>query len=330
MAHHHHAHHQGHDRGHTHGAGHHHHHGEVNTHGPAFLIAIALNSIFVVIEFAYGFVAHSTALMADAGHNLSDVLGLALAWGAARLATKAPTAQYTYGMRSSSILAALANALLLLVACGGIAWESIQRITSPPVVASSTVMLVAAAGIVVNGLSAWLFAKGSKEDLNIRGAYMHMAADALISLGVVVAGGIMMVTGWYWLDPVVSIAIVALIVWGTWGLLREAIQLALSAVPTSIDFKAVQDFLSHQTGVTGVHDLHIWGMSTTESALTVHLVMPQGHPGDQFVDDLTRQLKARFSISHSTLQIELGTTVHACSLHPAGDPHGSHKCEHVH
>jgi len=320
MAHHHHAqdhaHEHGHDHSrHTHGVGHH-HHGNQNDHGKAFIISIVLNSVFVVVEFAYGLIANSTALMADAGHNLSDVLGLLLAWGAALLAKKVPSDRYTYGLRSSSILAALANAVFLLVTCGGIAWEAIQRFSAPPAVAGLTVTLVAAVGIVVNGLSAWLFVKGSKGDLNIRGAYLHMAADAAVSLGVVVAGIAMMFTGWYWLDPVISMVIVAVIMIGTWGLLRESVQLALSAVPPHIDVATVAGFLQQQHGVTGIHDLHIWGMSTTESALTAHLVMPQGYPGDIFMDNLAHALKERFSIAHSTLQVEQGTTHHACALHP--------------
>ena len=301
---------------HAHAASHH-HHTDPNDHRNAFMIAIMLNSIFVVTEFTYGFIANSTALMADAGHNLSDVLGLLLAWGAAMLARKAPSGRYTYGLRSSSILAALANAAFLLVACGGIAWEAIQRFSAPPVVAGLTVTLVAAVGIVVNGLSAWLFVSGSKGDLNVRAAFVHMAGDAAISLGVVAAGITMMFTGWYWLDPMLSIVIVAVIVIGTRGLLRESVQLALSAVPRHIDVAAVADYLRRRPGVTDIHDLHIWGMSTTESALTVHLVMPQGHPGDDFMDDIAGTLKTRYAIAHSTVQIEMGTTEHACALHPA-------------
>ncbi len=314
----HHAHNHSHDHdhgGHSHSGGHD-HHGDPNNHGRAFVIAIALNIVFVVVEFAYGLTANSTALMADAGHNLSDVLGLLLAWGAAILARKAPSERYTYGLRSTSILAALANAMFLLVACGAIAWEAVQRFSQPPVVAGWTVTLVAGMGVVINGLSAWLFVKGSKGDLNIRGAYLHMAADAGVSLGVVVAGVAMMLTGWYWLDPVMSLLIVAVIVIGTWRLLRESVQLALSAVPTHIDVSAVETYLRQCPGVTDIHDLHIWGMSTTESALTVHLVMPEGYPGDAFMDDFMRTLKERFSVQHSTLQVEQGTTDHACALHP--------------
>lgn len=309
-------------QGHTHGAGH--HHGDPSDHGTSFIVAIVLNSAFVVVEFAYGFIANSTALMADAGHNLSDVLGLLLAWGAALLARRAPSERYTYGLRSSSILAALANAMFLLVACGGIAWEAIQRFSAPPAVAGLTVTLVAAVGIVINGLSAWLFVKGSRGDLNIRGAYLHMAADAAVSLGVVVAGIVIMFTGWFWLDPAISLAIVAVIVVGTWGLLRESLELALSAVPPHINVADVAGYLQQQPGITAIHDLHIWGMSTTESALTVHLVMPQGYPGDAFMDDLAHTLKTRFSIAHSTLQVEQGTTEHVCALHKVTQPSHLH------
>ena len=296
-------------------AGGHHHHADPSANGRAFMVAIALNSIFVAVEFGYGYAANSTALMADAGHNLSDVLGLVLAWAAVVVGRKTPNERFTYGLRSTSILAALANAMLLLVACGAIGWEAVQRFAQPPAVASLTVMAVAAIGMVVNGLSAWMFMKGSAGDLNIRGAYLHMAADAAVSLGVVVAGLVMLFTGWYWLDPLVSLVIVAVIVIGTWGLLRESMHLALNAVPPHIDLSAVAGYLRELPGVTDIHDLHIWGMSTTESALTVHLVMPNGYPGDGVIDNITQVLTQRFSVHHSTLQIEQGTTQHACSLH---------------
>jgi cobalt-zinc-cadmium efflux system protein len=327
MAHAHH-HHDGHDHDHGHGHdshddrhdhhghahhSHHHHHAGV-TQGRAFLVAIALNSAFVVVEFAYGLMASSTALVADAGHNLSDVLGLVLAWGAAMLSKRAPAGRYTYGLRSSSILAALVNAVLLLVACGAIALEAAQRIANPPQVAGLTVVIVAGIGILVNGLSALLFASGRKEDLNVRGAYLHMAADAAVSLGVVIVGIAVIYTGWNWLDPVVSLAIVAVIVYGTWSLLRESVQLALNAVPQHVDVGAVETYLRQRTGVADVHDLHIWAMSTTECALTVHLVLPSGHPGDAFLDEICCELKDRFRIHHSTLQVEQGTTTHACEL----------------
>jgi cobalt-zinc-cadmium efflux system protein len=293
----------------------HHHHGDPNNHGRAFAISIALNTAFVAVELAYGFIANSTALMADAGHNLSDVLGLLLAWGAVILARKAPSERFTYGLRSTSILAAMANAMLLLVACGAISWEAIQRISAPPVVAGLTVTLVATVGIIINGISAWLFVKGSNGDLNIRGAYLHMAADAVVSMGVVIAGIAMMFTGWYWLDPIISLVIVAVILFGTWGLLRESVQLALSAVPAHIDVSAVETYLRQCVGVADIHDLHIWGMSTTESAMTVHLVMPEGYPGDALMDEIAHTLKERFFLQHSTLQTEQGTTNHSCALH---------------
>ncbi len=301
-----------HDHGHSHGGNGHHH--PVPTSGSAFAIAIALNTVFVVVEFGYGFAANSTALMADAGHNLSDVLGLVLAWGAVILSRKSPDARFTYGLRSSSILAALANAVFLLLACGAIALEAVQRFASPHPIEGLTVIVVAAIGIVVNGVSAWLFASGSKGDMNVRGAYLHMAADAAVSLGVVVAGVVILYTGWVWLDPLISLVIVALIVVGTWGLLRESLKLSLSAVPANIDMNAVQTYLQELPGVQSIHDLHVWGISTTESALTVHLVTPQGYPGDAAMDDIMDTLKDRFAIAHSTLQVELGTTQHQCAL----------------
>ena len=290
-------------------------HHDIHNHGHTFLIAIALNTIFVAIELTYGFIANSTALIADAGHNLSDVLSLLLAWGAAFLGRKVPNERYTYGLRSTSILAALANAMLILVACGAIAWEAIHRFAQPPLIAGLTVTLVAGIGIVINGLSAWLFAKGSKGDLNIRSAYLHMLVDAIVSIGVVVAGLAMMFSDWYWLDPVISLVIVSIIVIGTWDLLRDSVQLALSAVPSHINMAAIEIYLRQCPGVEDIHDLHIWGMSTTESALTVHLVMPKGYPGDAFMDDIMLKLKKSYSIQHCTLQVEQGTTSHACMLH---------------
>jgi cobalt-zinc-cadmium efflux system protein len=312
-AHHHHGH--GHDHGH-----HHHHHGDVG-HGRAFAIAIALNAAFVAIEFFYGFLANSTALMADAGHNLSDVLSLILAWGAAILAKREPTGRYTYGLRSSSILAALFNGMLLMAATGAIAWGAVERLMAPTPVAGLTVSVVAGIGIAVNGISAWLFMKGSKDDLNIRGAYLHLAADAAISLGVLVAGLVVLSTGWAWIDPAVSLVIVVLIMKSTWALLREALEMTLGAVPGNVDAGAVETFLLARPGVTGVHDLHIWSMSTTDVALTCHLVMPGGYPGDAAIDDIARQLKEQFGIHHTTLQTEQGTTQHECSLHGHGHPH---------
>jgi cobalt-zinc-cadmium efflux system protein len=314
------------------GGTHHHEHGEHGEHGHghdhhdhhhaavpagwdrAFALATALNLAFVVVEFALGVRAGSTALMADAGHNLSDVLGLLLAWGASALARRAPDDRYTYGLRSSSVLAALANAGLLLMACGAIAWEAILRLGSPSPVAAQTVAYVAAVGILVNGFSAWLFARGRHGDLNIRGAYLHMLADAAVSLGVVVAGWAIGATGWLWLDPAVSLLIVVFIVRGTWQLLRESLRLALQAVPPQVDIGGIRAYLSGLPGVAEVHDLHVWGMSTTESALTVHLVMPAGYPGDEFVDATARHLAAHHGIHHSTLQCEQGLVRHECTL----------------
>jgi cobalt-zinc-cadmium efflux system protein len=304
-------HHHDHDHGHHHG---HHHHAVPGTANRTFLLAIVLNIGFVAVESAYGLIAHSTALLADAGHNLSDVLGLALAWGAAVLARRQPEGRYTYGLRSTSILAALGNAMLLLVACGAIALEAVNRLLHPAAVSSGTVMLVAAVGIVINGFSAWLFMAGSKTDLNMRGAYLHMAADAAVSLGVVIGAFVMMRTGWNWLDPLLCLIIVGVILLSTWQLLSDALRLSLSAVPAHIDLDAVDRFLSGQPGVAHVEDLHIWGMSTIETALTVHLVMPGGYPGDAFMARLEGELTARFAIQHSTLQISQQALPNRCAL----------------
>ncbi len=310
-------HHHDHDHSHDHGHGHHHHHPAPDgSNGRAFALAIGLNAAFVAIEFGYGVMAHSTALMADAGHNLSDVLGLVLAWGAAVMVKRAPAGRYTYGLRSSTILAALANALLLMLACGAIAWEAIARLTAPTPVAGMTVAIVAAIGVAINGASAWLFLAGSKDDLNVRAAYQHLAADAAISLGVVVAGVATMFTGWNWLDPAVSLVIVVLILLGTWSLLREALRLVMAAVPDQVDLDAVSAYLLSRPGVSAIHDLHIWAMSTTETALTAHLVIPEGYPGDAAIDAITAGLQHDFKITHCTLQVEQGTTDHACALHP--------------
>lgn len=308
------AHHHQHD----HSAGH--HHRTPNHQGRTFIFTILLNLVFVAIEFAYGVIANSTALMADAGHNASDVLCLLLAWGAVILARRQPNQRYTYGLRSTSILAALANAALLLVACGAIAWEAVHRFSQPPAVASLTISIVAAVGIVINGLSALLLMKGGKKDLNIRGAYLHMVADTAVSLAVVIAGLAMLHSGWYWLDPAISLAIVAVIVIGTWGLLRDSLRLALSAVPKEVNAPAIDMYLRQLDGVTDVHDLHIWGLSTTETALTAHLVIPDGRPDDAFMDGIAQTLKERYSIHHSTLQVEQGTTNHACCSLVATEP----------
>jgi len=279
--------HAGHDHGH---GGHHHHHGDPATQGRAFIIAIVLNSLFVVIEFVYGFLANSTALMADAGHNLSDVLGLMLAFGAAILSKRLPSARFTYGLRSTSMLAALFNAMMLMLTCGAIVWEAARQLFHPDPVAGMTVSVVAAIGIAVNGFSAWLFVAGSKGDINIRGAYLHMAADAAISLAVLISGLVVMATGWYWLDPAISIAIVLMIMVSTWSLLNESLRMMLAAVPDNVDAAQVEAFLRASGGVGDVHDLHIWAMSTTETALTAHLVMPAGYPGDGALDAIGAQL----------------------------------------
>lgn len=314
--------HAGHDNhGHAHEkAGH--EHGPGHTHAPtsfgkAFAIGIALNVGFVAVEAAYGVLANSVALLADAGHNLSDVLGLIVAWVAAVLSKRSPTARYTYGMKGSSILAALFNAVFLLVAVGAIGWEAIQRFGEPAPVAGKTVMVVAAVGILVNGITAWLFVSGAKSDLNIRGAFLHMAADAAVSAGVVLAGLVILYTVWTWLDPMVSLAIVAVIVWSTWGLLRDSLRLSLAGVPGEIDPDAVRRHLEGLEGVSTLHDLHIWPMSTTEVALTAHLVMPGGHPGDAFLMGLAHDLNERFRIGHTTLQVETDKET-ACALAPVG------------
>ena len=307
---------QGHDHAHGH---HHHHHAPVAGHGRAFAIAVALNVFIVVVQTVYGVLAHSTALLADAGHNLSDVLGLLLAWGAAWLATRRPSARFTFGFGSSSILASLANAALLLLACGAILAQALGRLFHPAPVAGFDVFVVATVGIVANGFSAWLFMRGQKDDLNIRGAFLHMVADAAVSAAVAVSGLAILATGWNWIDPLMSIAVVLVIVYGTWGLLRESVRLALAAVPGNVDIVRVRAFLAQQEGVVDVHDLHVWALSTTGCALTAHLVMPAGHPGDAALDRIVESLNARFGMRHATLQVDLGTSEHRCALDaPAG------------
>jgi len=284
--------------------------------GRAFAIGVALNTAFVVVEAAFGLLANSLALLADAAHNLSDVLGLLLAWGAASLARRAPSGRFTYGLRGSTIIAAVANAILLLLACGGIAWEAIGRF-GHPVTPSGTLMIwVALVGVGINAATAALFMRERHRDLNVRGAYLHMVADAAVSLGVVLAGVAILLTGRQWLDPVLSLLIVAVIVLGTWGLLRDSLRLSLHAVPGGVDLAAVREHLAGLPGVIEVHDLHIWAMSTTETALTVHLVMPEGHPGDAFLNELCRTLDSRHGVHHATVQIEMGDTGEACELSP--------------
>jgi len=285
-------------------------------YGRAFAIGIALNLVYVAGEAVGGIFSGSLALLADAGHNLSDVLSLSLSWGAAVLSRRRPSGRFTYGLRSSSILAALANAIILLVVTGGIAWEALWRISHPVPVASTIVIWVAAAGIFVNGVTALLFASGSQRDLNLKSAFLHMAADTLVTATVVAAGIAMALSGWLWLDPVVSLVVSAVIVVGTWSLMKSAIGLALDAGPEGVDAAAVRAHLLATPGVTGLHDLHIWGMSTTETALTCHLVMPGGHPGDAMLNGIAQQLDHRFGIHHATIQIELADADEACVLTP--------------
>lgn len=299
---------------HNHSHGDHGHDHETSNYNRAFAIGIALNLGFVIIEAVYGILAHSVALLADAGHNLSDVLSLILAWGASWLTRRQPSRRYTYGLRRSSILVALLNAILLLLAMGGITWETLQRFSNPEPIAGGTVIAVAAVGIVINTITALMFISGRKLDLNLRGAFLHMAADAGVSLGVVLAGIAIVATGWLWFDPVVSLVIVAVVVVGTWQLLKDSVNLALDAVPEGIEPLAVQTYLAERPGVAQVHDLHIWAMSTTETALTVHLVMPSGHPGDDFLAETCRELHNHFGVEHATLQVETGDHNHPCIL----------------
>ncbi len=298
----------------------HHDHGHSNSppaNNFAFAIGVTLNLAFVVAEVVYGLSANSLALLSDAAHNLSDVFGLLIAWGAIHLGKSLPTKRRTYGLRRSSILAALVNAIVLLVVVGGIAWEAVGRFAHPEVVAGSTVIWVAAVGVVINTISALLFMAGRKRDINIKGAFLHMAADAAVSLGVVVVGFAIRATGWHWLDPAVSIVISMVIVAGTWSLLRESVNLAMDAVPAGIDPHAVNVYLAALPGVQSVHDLHIWGMSTTEAALTAHLVMPHPPSDDKFLQDVCHDLDARFEIGHVTVQIEHGSTGVFCRQAPA-------------
>ncbi len=303
----------------AHGADGHDHRG-AHSHAPksfgfAFAVGMLLNTGFVVVEAAFGIIGNSTALLADAAHNLSDVLGLLVAWVAVGLSRRAPTARYTYGLRGSSILAALFNALVLLIAVGGIAWEAFLRFNKPEPVAGGTVVVVALVGIAVNGFTAWLFASGRKDDLNIEGAFLHMAADAAVSAGVVVAAGIIIYTGWLWIDPAVSLAICVVIFWSTWGLLKSTVRLSLDGVPAGIHTPAVEEFLEGMPGVEEIHDLHIWSMSTTEIALTCHAVIPAGHPGDAFLMEAAHELDRRFRIGHVTIQVETSRET-ACKLAP--------------
>lgn len=291
------------DRGHAHG---------FPDYNRAFALGVALNLAFTGVEFAFGLIAHSLALVSDAGHNLSDVLGLLVAWGASRLASQPPTARRTYGFRRSTILAALGNSIVLLIVVGGIVWEAIRRFQTPQPVASGTVIVVAAVGVVVNGASALLFLAGRRHDLNVRGAFQHLAADAGVSLGVVLAGIAMTSTGQGWIDPAVGLTVAVVIALGTWGLFRESLDMALDAVPVGITPEEVSRFLRGLPGVTSVHDLHIWAMSTSETALTAHLVVPDRVIADEELGKICEELHARFGIEHSTIQIENGRGEQAC------------------
>ncbi|MGE0178331.1 MAG: cation diffusion facilitator family transporter [Sphingomonas sp.] len=294
-----------HDHSH-HGHGGHHHHEPPADFSFAFAVGIALNLGFVAIETAYGFWANSMALLADAGHNLSDVLGLVVAWVGAALAKRPASRRFSYGFRAATILAALANAIILIVAVAFIAYHAVVRLLIPDVVEAGTVMIVAAIGILINGVTALMFARGRKADLNVRGAYLHMIADALVSAGVVVAGLLILWTGWVWVDPVASLIVAAIILVASVDMLRESVTMALAGVPRSIDPDAVEAHLAALPGVERIHDLHIWPMSTTEYALTAHLVMPGGFPGDAFLANCAGGIAHDFGIGHSTFQIETG------------------------
>jgi len=293
------------------GHGHNHDHAPKNF-GRAFAIGIALNLAFIILEVIYGRLSNSLALVADAVHNLSDVLGLGLAWGAMILGLRSPTSRRTYGFRRSSILAALINGAVLLIGVGAIAWEAISRLSDPEAVEETTVVWVAAVGILINGGTALLFMSGSKGDLNIRGAFIHLASDAAIALGVVVTGIAVIYSGWVWLDPAVSLVIVGLITWGTWGLLRDSVNLVLDKVPEGIDIDNVKAYLATLPTCSDVHDLHIWGMSTTEAALTAHVVLNRSVCDDALLAATAKDLHDKFGIEHTTLQVEHGDPAYPC------------------
>ena len=291
---------------------HHHHHHAAPDYSRAFAVGVALNIIFVVIEVAYGVMANSLALITDAGHNLSDVLGLLLAWGATYLAGKKPSRRRTYGYSRATILASMFSGLLLLAAVAVISWEAVNRFFTPSEPVGQTIMIVAGIGVLINSITAWFFVSGKDHDLNIRGAYLHMAADALVSLGVVISGFVIWKFGLKWFDPLSSLLIAAVIFWSTWGLLRDSLNLAVDAVPRDIDPEAIRKWLSDQPGVEGLHDLHIWPISTTQTALTAHLLMPVPPADDEFLHNLAMQLQDIFKISHATFQIERGDGDHPC------------------
>lgn len=296
----------------------HDHHHHAATYNRAFAIGIALNVVYVALEAGYGFAVSSLSLLADAGHNLSDVLGLLLAWGAHFLSQTPPTDRRTYGWRSSSILAALVNSCVLIAAVGAIAWEAIRRFSAPQAVSGSVVVWVAGAGVVVNTITALLFLKGRREDLNIQGAFLHMAADAGVSVAVVLGGWSIMATGQTWIDPSLSLVVAVVILWGTWGLLRDSMNLALHAVPKDIDPNRVRQFLLERPGVEAIHDLHIWAMSTTETALTAHLIRGEAGDNDRFLAETSAELHERFGIDHTTLQLERERQAELCRHAPEG------------
>lgn len=307
-----HAHEHSHERGHEHGFGHSH---APKNFGPRFIIGIALNVGIVVLELVFGLLSDSVALIADAGHNLSDVLGLVIAYAASILAARPPSPRFTYGLKGSSILAALFNAVFLLVAVGALSYEAARRFFEPAPVEAGTMMWVAAVCMLVNAATAALFFSGGRQDLNIRGAYLHMAADAGVSAGVIVAGLLILVTGWLWVDPLMSLAINAVIVFGTYGLLRDSVAMSLAAAPRDVGVDDVRRYLAELPGVAAMHDLHVWSMSTSETALTAHLLMPGGHPGDEFLMQAAQTLSRRFRIGHATLQIETDAAT-LCALAP--------------
>lgn len=306
-----------------HGHGHGHHHGHLPADASfdrAFGIGIALNLGFVAVEAFFGWRVDSLALLADAGHNLSDVAGLALGWGGALASRVRPGDRYTYGWKRASILAAFTNAVLLLVAMGSLAWEAVRRFGHAAPTSGGTVMLIAAAGILVNGATALLFMRGSADDMNVRGAYLHMAGDALVSAGVVVTGGLTLWLGWGWIDPAASLAITVVIVASTWGLLRQSARLMFDGVPEHIDLPAVKRVLEQMPGVERVHDLHVWAMGTTQVALTAHLVMPAGCPDDAFLEAANHHLRDGFRIGHVTLQVTKQPFAMPCGQQPGGGP----------
>lgn len=301
----------GHHHHHAHHTEHHHHHHPVATFNRAFAIAVALNLIFTIVEAVYGVLANSMGLLADAAHNLSDVLGLLMAWGASWLLKRSPTEKYSYGFKKTTILAALGNALLLVLTSAVIIYESIDKLLHPVAIAETTVVVVALIGIAINGATALLFMRG-QDDMNIKGAFLHLAYDALISVGVVIAGITIFFTKWTWLDPLVGLIIVIVILWGTWDLLRQSVDLILGAVPHGINQNNVKDYLTNLNGVEAVHDLHIWGLSTQETALTAHLVMPAGHLSDEDFEKINDHLQDHFKINHVTLQVEQGSSHNPC------------------